>query len=120
MHILLSDHGTLRKVRFSRPSLVTMLAGHVEAITRNQPLIFLKLSLFTMLGMFLARTLGDSILVAVLAYFLPCMLWSRYSDGFYIRALIDKEWSFADTAENNRHVADALGIELSAGENGAE
>ncbi|WP_199052667.1 hypothetical protein [Aquitalea sp. ASV15] len=120
MHILLSDHGTLRKVRFSRPSLVTMLAGHVEAITRQQPLIFLQLALPTMLGLFLARALGDSILLAALAYFLPCLFWSRYSDAFYIRTLMDREWSFADSAENNRHVADALGIELMAGENGAD
>lgn len=120
MHILFSDHGKLRKVRFSRPSLVTLLAGHVEAISRNQPLIFLKLSLPTMLGMLLATVLGGSILLALLAYFLPCWYWSRYSDAFYIRSLMDKDWSFADTAENNRYVADALGIELMSGENGAD
>ena len=120
MRILFSDHGTLRKVRFSRPSLVTMLAGHVEAMTRNQPYIFLQLTLPTMLGMFLARALGGSIVVSALAYFLPCLFWSRYSDAFYIRSLMDKEWSFADTAEKNRYVADALGIELSEGENGAD
>uniref|UniRef100_A0A8W7PU92 Uncharacterized protein n=1 Tax=Anopheles coluzzii TaxID=1518534 RepID=A0A8W7PU92_ANOCL len=49
---------------------------------RNQPLIFQMLSLLTMLGMFRARALRDSILLALLAYFLPCMLCLRYSDGW--------------------------------------